>query len=128
MLKLVARTYLTPQFAIYLAGGVLSAVVDIGLLRLLLTMGWATVPATSAAFLAGLIVNFTFHARLTFASAMTASVFLRYLCMVGINYLITLACVWGTDVLWQQPLIGKVLSLPLAACNGFVMGKRWVFR
>ncbi|HEX8601193.1 MAG TPA: GtrA family protein [Pseudoduganella sp.] len=128
MLKLVFRTYFTPQFAVYLTGGVLSALVDIGLLRLLLNQNWDTVPATTVAFLAGLAVNFMFHARFTFNTAMSSSVFMRYLGMVGINYLITLACVTGTDLLWQQPLIGKVLSLPLAAASGFVLGKRWVFR
>lgn len=127
MLKLAARSFLTPQFAVYLVGGVLSAAVDIGMLKLLLVLGWPVVAATSAAFLAGLLVNFSFHARLTFGKVGTA-VFGRYLCMVALNYALTLACVGIFDALWQQALLGKVLSLPLAAANGFLLGKRWVFR
>jgi putative flippase GtrA len=127
MLKLALRTFLTPQFAVYLVGGVLSAAVDIGMFKLLLVLGWPTLGATSVAFLAGLLVNFSFHARLTFGKV-GAAVFGRYLCLVALNYALTVACVSVFDLLWQQALLGKVLSLPLAAANGFVLGKRWVFR
>lgn len=127
MLKLALRSFLTPQFAVYLVGGVLSAAVDIGMFKLLLVLDWPTLGATSVAFLAGLLVNFSFHARLTFGKV-GAAVFGRYLCLVALNYALTVACVSAFDLLWQQALLGKVLSLPLAAANGFLLGKRWVFR
>lgn len=126
-LKLAIRSFLTPQFAVYLVGGVLSAVADIGVLKLLLMLGWQTLSATSTAFLAGLLINFSFHARLTFGK-IGAAVFGRYLCLVALNYALTVICVSAFDLLWQQPLLGKVLSLPLAAANGFLLGKRWVFK
>jgi putative flippase GtrA len=117
-----------PQFAVYLAGGVLSALVDVGGMQMLLLAGWPTMLAASAAFLAGLLVNFSFHARLTFGKTMNQASFARYLCLVGCNYLVTLACVGATDALWRQPMIGKIASLPVVAVIGFLVGKRWVFR
>jgi len=45
------------QFGLYLFGGVLSALVDIGLMQVLLRQGVHFAGATTAGFLAGLLVN-----------------------------------------------------------------------
>jgi putative flippase GtrA len=116
------------QFSLYLAGGLLCALVDVGLMQLLLAAGAHYAGATSAGFAAGLLVNFAFHSRVTFAAAATPGSFARYLCVVGINYLITLACVALAAALLARPLGGKLASLPLVALNGFVLGKYWIFK
>jgi putative flippase GtrA len=125
---MVKRALLSPQFAVYLAGGVLSALVDIGLLQLLLNAGCSLVTATSTGFLAGLVVNFSFHAKYTFGKVSGGSTLARYLCVVAANYLLTLACVSAADSLLGLAVLGKLASLPLVAVNGFLLGKYWIFR
>lgn len=116
------------QFAVYVAGGVLCAVVDIGLMELLLREGFHHSAAASAGFAAGLLVNFAFHSGVTFSTAANPARFARYLCLVAVNYLLTLACVGLAQVGFDNPLLGKTLSLPLVAVNGFLLGKYWIFK
>lgn len=116
------------QFVVYVTGGVLSALTDIAAMQLLIERGVHYGLATSAGFALGLLVNYAFHAKLTFSASGDPRSFLRYLCVVGINYLFTLACVALSVALLDQPLPGKVASLPIVALNGFVLGKYWIFR
>jgi putative flippase GtrA len=116
------------QFGVFVAGGLLSALADIGLLQLLVAAGAHYAGATSAGFAAGLLVNYAFHSRVTFQAAATSSNFARYLCLLAVNYLLTLACVALAVALRLPPLAGKLVSLPLVALNGFVLGKYWIFK
>lgn len=122
------KHFLSRQFLVYLGGGVLSALADIGLMQLLLGAGLPLVLATSAGFAAGLLVNYAFHARITFGQLAGRASFLRYLCVVAANYLLTLALVGAGQHLLGSPLAGKLLSLPLVALNGFLLGKFWIFK
>jgi putative flippase GtrA len=114
------------QFLVYLLGGVLSAAVDVGVMQLLIAGGMADLLATSIGFASGFLVNYTFHARVTFSHASRAS-FVRYLCLVLINYLLTLAVVALFLHLGGGALAGKLVSLPIIAVNGYLLGKHWVF-
>ncbi len=117
-----------PQFLVFIAGGVLSALVDVGLMQLLLMLGRPALSAASAGFVAGLMVNYLFHARVTFRQISSAGVVARYLTVVGLNYLITLAAVAVAHSLFALPLAGKLASLPLVAINGYLFSKHWVFK
>jgi len=112
----------------YLAGGVLSALVDIGLMQMLIYGGGGVYLATSLGFGGGLLFNYAFHARVTFKSAAGVGSFARYLCVVAMNYLLTLVFVFLSLSLVGNPLVGKVLSLPVIAAIGFVLSKRWIYR
>jgi len=116
------------QFAVYVSGGLLCALVDIGIMQLLIKNGVHYASATSAGFAAGLLVNYGFHSRVTFGQASTPSSFLRFLCVVGLNYLLTMACVSVSVAFLGSPLPGKILSLPLVALNGFVLSKLLIFK
>jgi putative flippase GtrA len=116
------------QFAVYVTGGVLCAAIDIGLMQVLLVAGLHYAGAATAGFGAGLLVNYAFHSRVTFGEAATPRNFARYLCVVGINYLLTMACVALSVPLLGNPLYGKIVSLPLVALNGYVLGKFWIFK
>jgi putative flippase GtrA len=120
------------QFAVYVGGGVLCALVDIGLMQLLLGAGFHHTAAASAGFAAGLLVNFAFHSGITFNTAANSVAipgsFGRYLCLVGLNYVLTLGCVALAQATLGNPLLGKILSLPLVAVNGFLLGKYWIFK
>jgi putative flippase GtrA len=116
------------QFGLFVFGGLLCALVDIGLMQLLLHNGLHFTAATTAGFLAGLLVNYAFHSRVTFDAAATTSSFARYLCVVGINYVLTLGCVALAQSLAGMPLAGKIVSLPLVSINGYLLGKYWIFK
>lgn len=116
------------QFALYVAGGVLSALVDVGLLQLLLNAGWPLAAATAGGLLAALLVNFSFHARYTFGKLYDSATLARYLCVVALNYGLTLACVSAADALLHLAILGKLAALPLVAVTGFLLGKHWIFR
>lgn len=116
------------QFLVFVAGGVLSAAVDLGLMRLALQQGAAALPAASVGFVAGLAVNYLFHARVTFARLAARHTLPRYLCVVAANYGLTLLLVALAQALAGNPLAGKLISLPLVAANGFLLSKYWVFK
>lgn len=116
------------QFAVFVAGGVLSALVDIGLMQLLIAAGAHYAGAATAGFGAGLLVNYAFHSRVTFEAEASPVNFVRYMCLVGMNYGLTLCCVALAVQLGAAPLFGKIVSLPLVALNGFALGKYWIFK
>jgi putative flippase GtrA len=120
--------FLQPQFLVYIAGGVLCALIDIGLMQLLIFNKISSLLATSAGFTAGLLVNFAFHAKVTFNKLATPVTFLRFMCLVGINYLITISLVGLSLALVANALIGKLVSLPVVAVNGYLLGKHWIFK
>lgn len=125
MRQLLARSR---QFAVFVAGGLLSAAIDIGVLQLLLHAGMHFAGATTAGFLSGLLVNYAYHSRVTFDTAATPSSFARYLCVVLVNYLLTLGCVALAQALVGMPLAGKIASLPLISINSYLLGKYWIFK
>jgi putative flippase GtrA len=116
------------QFGVFVAGGLLCAGVDIGLMQLLIEGGTHHTAAASAGFVAGLLVNYAFHSRVTFEQAASKSSFARYLCVVGLNYVLTIACVALAVSLADNPLAGKILSLPLVAVNGYLLSRYWIFK
>ena len=121
-------TLVSPQFLVYIAGGVLSAVVDIGLLQLLFSRGADAFTSASAGFFGGLCVNYAFHAKVTFKNVTNLRTLARFLCLVGINYLLTLGLVTLSVAFFQQALLGKLASLPVVAVNGFLVSKYWIYK
>jgi putative flippase GtrA len=122
------KHFISWQFVVFVAGGVLSAVADIGTMQLLLSGGAAALAAASAGFVVGLAVNYAFHAKVTFRQLGCGRALGRYLCVVGLNYLLTLALVALGQQLAGSALLGKIASLPVVAANGFLLSKFWVFK
>jgi len=119
---------LNRQFAVYVAGGVLCALIDIGLMQWLLARGHSAFTASSAGFGAGLAVNYAFHAKVTFSTVSGGRSLARYLCVVALNYLLTVGLVGAAHQLLGSALAGKLVSLPLVAVNGYLLGRYWIFR
>jgi putative flippase GtrA len=124
----MTRTAHWRQFALFVAGGAACALVDVGLMQLLIASGVHYASAASAGFAAGLLVNYAFHSRVTFDAGATPFSFARFMCVVGVNYLLTMACVSLSVALSGSALAGKLVSLPLVAVNGFVLSKYWIFK
>lgn len=59
---------------------------------------------------------------------MTPKTLIRFICVVGLNYILTLALVALSLSMFQNALIGKLVSLPLVAVNGFFLSKYWIFK
>lgn len=116
------------QFLVFLCGGVLSAILDIGVMQVLRLLGTNIALATTAGFGTGLLVNYAFHAKVTFQRDAVSANFIRYICLVAVNYCLTLVCVAAAVKLGIDPVFGKLASLPVVAMNGFLLGKYWIFR
>ncbi|WP_427913609.1 GtrA family protein [Ramlibacter sp. MMS24-I3-19] len=116
------------QFVVFLIGGVLSALVDVGCMTALLRGGMRPVLAASFAMPLGVVVNYSYHAKVTFGARITGMSITKYLVVLGINYLTTVGMVWISDQMFAGPLIGKVASLPVVAMTTFVLGRHWAFR
>lgn len=119
---------LSPQFLTFILGGGLSALVDIALMQILIYQGFAPFAATTVGFLSGLCVNYAFHAKVTFKNVTNFATLSRFLGVVLINYLITLCFVALSLSLVNMALVGKIVSLPIVAINGFLLSKYWVFK
>jgi putative flippase GtrA len=116
------------QFFVYVLGGVLCALIDIGAMEALIAAGQHYTFAASAGFAAGLAVNYWYHTKLTFQSNAHPANFARYLCVVALNYGLTLACVAASVAMADWALPGKIVSLPIVALVGFILGKIWIYR
>jgi putative flippase GtrA len=117
------------KFLVYLTGGGLSTLVDVGSMQLLISAKVAPLLAASVSFVSGLFVNYLFHSRLTFRTGSGSNGGLpRYLSAVALNYLVTLGLVAASLALFDQALPGKLFSLPVIAVNGYLLGKHWIFK
>lgn len=124
----IGKLNISRDFAVYVAGGVLCACIDIGLMQVLVRSGFTAVASASAGFVAGLLVNYAFHAKVTFDGITSAATFARFMCVVVMNYLITIGLVSIAQHTVGVPIVGKLLSLPVVAINGYLLGKHWIFK
>ena len=115
------------QFAIFVIVGCLSAMIDVGLMQMLIAAGIHYGIAASLGFSISLIFNYVCQARLTFKSVTSTATILRFGCLVVMNYLLTMAFVICSQHFFDQALIGKFLSLPVIAVNSFLWSRYWVF-
>lgn len=116
------------RFVSFLGVGGLCALVDVGLMWLLIGLDFHYFFAASLSFGLGLALNFFLHSRLTFGVNYSHQILFRFLVVVLINYFLTLAVVVVFQEILGEPVWGKLVSLPLVAVNGFLWSKHWVFR
>lgn len=116
----------------YLVAGVATFLVDIGSLRFFHgTLDVALAPATAIAFSIAFLVNFT-AARLWAFSATarggdTRRQLRRYLVLVGLNLISTLAIVVGLSAGGMNYLWAKVVAASVNAIANFFAYRYWVF-
>ena len=119
---------LSRQFLVYVAVGISCAVLDIGLMKFLISLGTNYLVAGTFGFFAGLVLNFFLHTWVTFSARYSHCALLRYMVVVLANYLLTLLSISLFQEAFDMPLLGKIFSLPLVAINGFFLIKRWVHK
>lgn len=116
------------QFLVFVLVGLLCAALDVTTMQLLIAQGTNALLAASLSFLLGLILNFALHSSVTFGAPRSARNLARFMVVVLVNYLFTLALV-KLSLLWLgNALVGKLVSLPCVAANGFLLSRAWVFR
>ena len=123
----ILRT-LSPQIILFIAVGGTCAAIDLGIMQTLLWNGAAPWAAASVAFIVCVVINYAAHAKLTFNAPTSVQSFLKFLTIVVVNYLITIACVQAAHAIIGNALVGKILSYPIVTLNGFLLGKHWIFR
>ncbi|MCL2657707.1 MAG: GtrA family protein [Betaproteobacteria bacterium] len=116
------------QFSIFVMMGIACAVIDIGVMQLLIWAGMYYLVATTVGFATGLIANFLLHTHITFSKSYSHGALMRFMAVVLLNYVLTLLTVSLFHMWLNMTLLGKLLSLPLVAVNGFLLSKHWVYR
>jgi putative flippase GtrA len=118
------------RFGRFIFVGVISAVVDLGVLWLLDRFGVPYALAVTAGFVAGLGVNYWLHAGFTFeVESRSVEQLSRFLVVVLINYLLTIGIVALLHGVFDLGvMVAKLVSLPFVAVNGYILSRVWVFR
>ncbi|MCX8506577.1 MAG: GtrA family protein [Alphaproteobacteria bacterium] len=115
------------QFRVYVAVGIVTALVDVGVMQGLIFAEIPPLWASSFGFFIGFLVNFLLHSRVTFASHHNLWVMGKFSLVVLLNYLLTQLFVKISLDGFDMALVGKIASLPVVAVNGFFLCKYWVF-
>jgi putative flippase GtrA len=113
---------------VYVIVGSVSAIIDLLTLRILLSLNTPQWPAVTIAFIAGFVFNLKSHALFTFVSAITKKSALRFTSLVGVNYLLTLAIIETLSNFSFTIITAKVISLPVIAISGYLLGRYWAFK
>lgn len=117
-------------FLRFLMVGGLSYVVDLGTLLLLHDVaGWSVTAATSGAFLVAFVFTFTLNRQWVFPGSdggVTGQV-VRYLILVGANYLATLAIVVGLHAAGAPLAVAKTVAVAVLAVANFFLYRWFVF-
>ncbi|BAO44271.1 GtrA family protein [Thiolapillus brandeum] len=117
------------QFVIYVVGGGLTAAIDLSITWIMLEMGIWYVGAVSVGFIFSLLFNYLFHSIVTFTVSISRNSLVKFLIVVAVNYMIMLSIVvFFTSAIGQSVLLGKVVSLPIMAVQGYLLGKHWAFK
>ncbi len=122
------RRLFNRQFILFIAGGLVSAIIDIGIMQIMIAAEFGYLKSATVGFFAGLIVNYSFHSTLTFKAISSFSIFVKFLSVVGINYLITVLFVTLSFSILGNAITGKLVSLPFITLIGFLLSKYWVFK
>lgn len=115
------------QLMVFVSVGVVCVAIDISVLQGLVYLGTNYPVAVSLGFAAGLAANYFGHAKVTFKVSCGKSALFRFVVVVFVNYLITMLFVYLSMSMLNSVLIGKILSLPVVALNGYVLSRVWVF-
>ena len=113
----------------YVGVGGATTLLDVATLALL--HGIVGIPlwlATTVAYLAGLVSNYALNRLLVFQSrASVVASGTRYLTLVILNYVLTVALVTGLVAIGVHYLVAKTVAITLTLIWNFVAYRYWVF-
>lgn len=115
-------------FIVYCMVGLGSALVDVVGLKILSDF-W-NVPdiyAITIAYVVGMLSNYAMHNILTFKVRMSRSSLMRYLVVVGMNYVLSLFLIFLIQMLGVSLIASKIITLPVISISGYLFSKRWIY-
>lgn len=116
------------EITIYIIGGLITAAVDVGTMKLLLLNGLPPVAAASGGFVCSILTNYLFQAKVTFGKLASLATFSKYMALVCMNYLVTIAIVALAAACASTPMTGKIISMPIVAVIAFLASKYWIYK
>ncbi len=117
-----------PKFVAYVIVGSLSAIIDLTILNILISLDITQLLAVSVGFIAGFVFNVKAHALFTFESSLTSKSALKFTAVVAVNYLQTLLIIESLTAFSCTLMTAKVLSLPIIAVSGYLLSMHWAFK
>ena len=131
-----APTDLKTQIIRFFLTGVLSAIVDYGLLQLLMAFGMGHGPAKAVSFVAGTLTAYALNRRWTFQAEPSRARFLAtmglYAVMFGVQWgLFMLLVPWFDGMGWTMfwaTTIGYVIAQGVATVTNFIVQRTVIFR
>jgi putative flippase GtrA len=117
-----------PKFLVYVMVGSVSAIIDLLTLSMLISVNTQEWLAVSIAFIAGFVFNVKAHSLFTFTSPLTRISGIRFTAVAAINYLLTLAIIETLTSSSFSLITAKVVSLPIIAASGYLLGRHWAFK
>jgi len=121
------RGFLSRKFVVYLLVGVFSAAIDVFVFQFMMYLDHSVNFSLLSSFLSGIGINYIGHTNFTFRVRFSCASFARYLAVVVLNYFLAFFVVWACVIAWDNPLLGKLISLPVVALNGYHLGRKWIF-
>lgn len=113
----------------FVVTGGLSVGLDVAVLTTLRSgLGVALVTATTAGYLASLVVNYSLnHAWVFQSQGEHHRRIAKYVSLVVVNYALTIGVVTGLVALGAHYLVAKLVVVVLNACLNFTLFRSWVF-
>ena len=129
------RLGLKTQLVRFVAAGAISAVVDFGVLWVLMRVGLDHTPAKAVSFVAGTTTAYLINRRWTFGSAGSTKTFLSVMLLYGTTFVVQVGLfavlyppierMWGVTV---AQVLGFVIAQGVATTVNFVVQRAVIFR
>lgn len=130
MLNIVTIFSKSQRFIVFCLVGLLSSFLDLLVLYILnLYIFDYLYISVTLAFIAGLVVNYIFHTKITFGTSLEKSNAIKFMSVVLFNYFLTVSVIEISVFAFSlNVVIAKVISLPIIAVSGFLLSKHWVYK
>jgi putative flippase GtrA len=128
--NMINRIEQSKIFIVFCFVGLISAAVDLSILYILSVIINVNLHfSVTLAFISGLLSNYILHTRITFRSSATKSNAIKFLCVVFLNYVLTLSVIEMAVRFGNINIVSaKLISLPIVAISGFLLTKYWVYK
>ncbi|WP_230931172.1 GtrA family protein [Dietzia aurantiaca] len=131
-----APTDLKTQIIRFFLTGVLSAIVDYGLLQLLMLVGVSPGWAKALSFVAGTLTAYALNRRWTFQAEPSRARFVATMCLYGVMFgvqwgLFMVLMPWFQSMGWTEfwaSTIGYVIAQGVATVTNFIVQRTVIFR
>lgn len=127
-LKKTNRLNLFKQICKFASVGIISTIVDVGILRFLLSISMGEYIAIALSYFLGVIVNYMLHGLYTFNYSLSKKSAYKYCAVILLNYLITNLIIYIFQKYSFNIIYSKMCSIPFIAINGFILSKYWIYK